>query len=109
MVYDQYFLALLAASVAHGCQHDRHAKNVHEIQSRLQKRQTEAFPPVLGAEESILSGSVDNMTIDSWSYYYTHGLHWAGTNKSMAEWTADHWSSYGFESDLATYCKFENC
>lgn len=103
MGYNHCLLALLAASAALACQHDRHT-NVHGIQDRLQKRQTDAFPPMLTAEEGILSGSIDNTNLDSWSYYYTHGLHWAGVNESMAQWTADHWSSAGFESGLAEYC-----
>lgn len=59
----------------------------------------------LDANEAILSGSIDNSTIETWSYYYTHGLHLAGTNESMAQWTADRWSEYGFDSSLAEYCK----
>lgn len=100
-------LALLAASAAQACQHERHTTTVHGIQDRLQKRQTDVFPPMLTAEQSILSGSIDSTSLDSWSYYYTHGLHWAGTNKSMAQWTADHWNSYGFEASLAEYCRLD--
>jgi N-acetylated-alpha-linked acidic dipeptidase len=62
------------------------------------------IPPVLDANEALLSGSIDNTSLDEWSYYYTHGLHWAGTNKTMAQWTADRWSENGFDTSLAEYC-----
>jgi hypothetical protein len=34
-----------------------------------------------------------------------HGAHLAGQNKTMAQWTADKWSEYGFKSRLDEYCK----
>ncbi|KAL0253100.1 hypothetical protein SLS55_010551 [Diplodia seriata] len=76
--------------------------------SKLAARQEAAFPPVLSETESILVNSFDNTTIDSWSYYYTHGLHVAGTNESVAQWTADKWSSFGIPSSLAEYWTFLN-
>ncbi|KAH7038487.1 glutamate carboxypeptidase II [Macrophomina phaseolina] len=75
---------------------------------RLITRQETAFPPVLSDIESILVNSFDNTTIDEWSYYYTHGLHIAGTNESQAQWTADKWSSFGVPSSLAEYWAFLN-
>ena len=60
---------------------------------------------MLQPNEAILADSFDNVTLDQWSYYYTHGLHLAGTNKSMAQWTADRWAENGFMSGLAEYCK----
>ena len=62
------------------------------------------FPPELTAEESLLVNSFDNASIASSSYYYTHGLHVAGTNRSMAQWTADRWAENGFDSRLVEYC-----
>lgn len=68
------------------------------------KRASEGiFPPELTADEAVLVNSFDNVTISQWSYYYTHGLHLAGTNMSMAQWTADRWAENGFESRLYAY------
>lgn len=61
------------------------------------------FPPVLTSDEAVLVNSFSNTSISDWSYYYTHGLHVAGTNKSMAQWTADRWAENGFESRLYAY------
>jgi hypothetical protein len=36
-----------------------------------------------------------------------HGDHVAGRNESMAQWTADKWTEYGFTSRLDEYCKFK--
>ncbi|KAF2434032.1 glutamate carboxypeptidase 2 [Tothia fuscella] len=49
-----------------------------------------SYPPRLTELEAILVNSFDNASIAASSYYYTHGLHVAGTNKSQAQWTADH-------------------
>ncbi len=72
----------------------------------LQKRQETPFPPVLEPNEAILLNSFDNATIESWSYYYSHGLTLAGTNKSVAQWTADRFSEFGFTAGLAEYCMY---
>ncbi len=73
-------------------------------QSLVRRQDAVAFPPVLDENESILANSFDNTTLDTWSYYYTHGLHLAGTNKTMAQWTADRWNENGFTASLAEYC-----
>src|ERR1700761_6840430 len=70
----------------------------------LQRRTAAPYPPQLTVEESILVNAFDNYSIASSSYFYTHGLHVAGTNESMAQWTADRWSENGFTSRLITYC-----
>ncbi|PWW78581.1 Zn-dependent exopeptidase [Tuber magnatum] len=66
--------------------------------------------PVLGGsnltlaeQEAIITESISNNTIAQWSYYYTHGKHLAGTNKSMAEWTRDKWIENGIPSHLVEY------
>ena len=66
--------------------------------------------PVLGPsgltlpqQETIITESISNTTIAQWSYYYTHGKHLAGTNKSMAEWTRDKWIEYGIPSHIVEY------
>ena len=108
MKCDPCILALLAATAAQACQHDiAHHDRFVGLESRLAKRQDAvAFPPVLEGNEAILSNSFDNASLETWSYYYTHGLHWAGTNKSMAQWTADRWNENGFDASLVQYCKF---
>jgi len=57
----------------------------------------------LAEQETIITESISNTTIAQWSYYYTHGKHLAGTNKSMAEWTRDKWIEYGIPSHLVEY------
>lgn len=93
-------LFLFAAIGAEACQRERVFKR--HAHSYI-KRQA-SFPPVLDANEQILINSFDNTSIAEWSYYYTHGDHVAGRNESMAQWTADKWSSYGFTSRLDEYC-----
>ena len=99
------FVAVLAASAAQACQHELHNPEAFaDLHRSLQKRQ-ESVSLSLDANEAILSNSFDNSSIETWSYYYTHGLHWAGTNKSMAQWTVDRWNENGFDASLAEYCK----
>jgi len=57
----------------------------------------------LAEQETIIAESISNTTIGQWSYYYTHGKHLAGTNKSMAEWTRDKWIEYEIPSHLVEY------
>jgi len=72
--------------------------------AHLHKRQEPAaFPPALDENESLLVNALEAIDIDSWSYYYTHGLHVAGTNESVAQWTADRWAENGFDSRLVSY------
>lgn len=73
-------------------------------QSLVRRQDAVTFPPILDEKESILINSFDNTTLDTWSYFYTHGLHVAGTNKTMAQWTADRWNENGFIANLAEYC-----
>ena len=101
-------LALPAASVL-ACGRDNLHSQVFNPHVALSKRQETTFPPVLDQNEAILLDSFDNATIESWSYYYTHGLHMAGTNKSMAQWTANRWNEYGFTADLDSYCTCSHC
>jgi N-acetylated-alpha-linked acidic dipeptidase len=84
-----------------GVNHLRHTQPV------VNARQDSPLP-VLSEAESLLVNSFDNTSIDSWSYYYTHGYHIAGSNKTMAQWTADQWSSFGVPSSLAEYWTFLN-
>jgi N-acetylated-alpha-linked acidic dipeptidase len=62
----------------------------------------------LTADESLIISTFDAKSIDEWSYYYTHGLHVAGTNRSDAQWTADRFSEAGFVSRIDTYNVFLN-
>jgi N-acetylated-alpha-linked acidic dipeptidase len=101
-------IALILASFAASglaCQHDyNHYDSFQGLQHTLVRRQEATEPLALDANEAILSGSFDNTSLESWSYYYTHGLHWAGTNKSMAQWTVDRWNENGFHARLTEYC-----
>ena len=100
----QYILsALLFAAWVNCCVRD-HA--FHRPRS-LAKRQTTPRVP-LTEDESVLVNSVDNNTLNDWSYYYTHGAHLAGTNQSMAQWTADRWSENGFQARLDEYVTYLN-
>ncbi|KAH9897448.1 glutamate carboxypeptidase [Xylariomycetidae sp. FL2044] len=90
-----WMLALLVAW-ADACARER------PLQPSLVRRQETPLSP-LTPEESILVGSVDTTTIAQWSYYYTHGDHVAGRNKTIADWTVERWAENGWNSSLATY------
>lgn len=62
----------------------------------------------LTSEESILIEAISNTSISEWSYYYTHGLHLAGKNLTMAQWTADRWGENGWNSSLVSYQVYLN-
>ncbi|KAG9185239.1 putative glutamate carboxypeptidase [Alternaria panax] len=97
-------LLALAAIGAQACQRERAFQ--HHPHKHV-KRQS-VFPPALTPDEQILLNSFDSVSISEWSYYYTHGQHLAGQNESMAQWTADKWSEYGFTSRLDEYYVFLN-
>ncbi|KAL2375414.1 hypothetical protein RJZ57_000101 [Blastomyces gilchristii] len=103
-------LSLLAASasVVDACVSDHLMDRSFDTrQLDLVKRDSQPPPPIT-ENESILMNSFDNDTISDWLYYYTHGLHVAGTNKTMAQWTADKWTEFGVPSTLADYHVFLN-
>lgn len=81
----------------HACQRERH---FHTHQHT--KRQASP-PPTLSSDETLIISSFDNNSISDWSYYYTHGDHLAGRNRSQAQWTADRWAEAGFETRLDSY------
>ncbi|KXS97321.1 hypothetical protein AC578_10738 [Pseudocercospora eumusae] len=98
--------AALAAGLSkiagvHGCQRER---NFYSHQQHV-KRQASP-PPELTPDEALIISSFDNNSISDWSYYYTHGDHLAGRNRSQAQWTADRWAEAGFESRLDSYHVF---
>jgi N-acetylated-alpha-linked acidic dipeptidase len=96
-----------AAAVVQACARER---DLFSSGKRVVRRQDAApFPPVLDENESVLVNSFDQTSIATWSYYYTHGLHVAGTNRSMAQYTADRWNENGFTADLAEYCTHVTC
>jgi N-acetylated-alpha-linked acidic dipeptidase len=93
--------ALSLATLVAGCVRERdHSDHFHGIEDRLVKRQSAVE---LTEAESVLLGSIDATDIETWSSYYTHGLHVAGTNESQAQWTADKWAENGFTTSLAQY------
>jgi N-acetylated-alpha-linked acidic dipeptidase len=85
-----------------GCQRERH---FHA--PGLVKRQSTSLESLTPNEQTIVD-SFSNNSIADWSYYYTHGDHVAGRNKSQAQWTADKWSEAGIPSSLAEYTVFLN-
>ena len=98
-------LSLLALSIPLGDACTREHPNRRFLDPHhpdLAKRAAE-FPPVLTDEEAILVNSFDSNSVSDWSYYYTHGLHIAGTNRSMAEWTANKWTEFGVPTSLVSY------
>ncbi|KAF2017339.1 glutamate carboxypeptidase 2 [Aaosphaeria arxii CBS 175.79] len=100
-------ILILAAIGAQACQRERSFKNhLHTHVKRQASNIT--FPPVLDDNERILLDSFDNTSIAEWSYYYTHGDHVAGRNKTMAQWTADKWAEGGFTSRLDEYYVYLN-
>lgn len=99
-------LLLAVAQSTTACQRefpDAHfdAEFVHNIVS-LEAR-AETFPPVWTTNEEILHKSFDNVELETWASYYTHGDHVAGRNKSMAEETAKKWNANGVPSSLVEY------
>ncbi|CZT23232.1 related to glutamate carboxypeptidase II [Ramularia collo-cygni] len=62
----------------------------------------------LTINEDLILKTISNDSIANFSYYYTQGLHLAGTNQSQAQWTADRWSEFGFNSRLDVYNVFLN-
>ena len=100
-------LIILATTIAAGvqaCQRERSALHNHHRSNVKRRDPSVTFPPVLDANEATLVQSFDNTSISTWSYYYTHGYHVAGSNKTMAQWTADRWNEFGLTAGLDEYC-----
>lgn len=97
-------LILLHASAVLGCAKDISGQAIFDPHTALAKRQETQFPPVLDKNEAILVNSFDNASLEDWNYYYAHSYHLAGTNESLAQWTADRWTEFGWTSGLTTYC-----
>lgn len=93
--------AALLATSAVACQHERREHGHHV------KRQSTPQTPLTPDEETLIA-SVSTITLDQWSYYYTHGAHLAGRNLSMAQWTADRWAESGLTSTIIAYDVFIN-
>ncbi|KAI0593257.1 glutamate carboxypeptidase II [Biscogniauxia sp. FL1348] len=93
--------AALLLTCGQACLHE------HQFHRATVKRQ-DTPPTALTPEESILVDSIASTSISEWSYYYTHGYHIAGTNRTMAQWTADRWSENGWDSSLVAYDVFLN-
>ena len=95
---------LLHASSVLACAKDITEGKVFNPHTALKKRQETQFPPVLDDNEAILINSFDNASLETWDSYYAHTYHLAGTNKPLAQWTADRWSDFGWNAGLVTYC-----
>ncbi|KAF2272944.1 glutamate carboxypeptidase 2 [Westerdykella ornata] len=97
-------LVWAAAIGAEACQRER---NFHShSHAKRQDHDTSRAP--LDANEQLLLDSFDATSISTWSYYYTHGAHVAGRNKTQAQWTADKWAEYGWTSRLDEYFVYLN-
>lgn len=57
----------------------------------------------LAQKETIIMGALSSVDISEWSYYYTHGLHLAGTNFSQASWTRDRFVESGIATNIIPY------
>ncbi|OAX79631.1 hypothetical protein ACJ72_06048 [Emergomyces africanus] len=101
------FLAL-SSSLVDACASDHLFQRSFDPRQLGIARRDGQSPPALTDHESILLGSFDNNTISDWEYYYTHGLHVAGTNQTMAEWTVEKWSGFGVPSSLTSYYVYLN-
>lgn len=108
-MYSRSLPLLALLPLGESCTRDFLHKRSFDLLNTLAKRDTPTeFPPVLTDHESILTNSFDANSVDDWSYYYTHGNHIAGLNKSMAEWTAERWTEFGVPSHLAEYHVYLN-
>jgi N-acetylated-alpha-linked acidic dipeptidase len=98
---------IFLSALVYACQRDWDTlhRRIHQnrAQSKHAKRAEVEYPPALSEIESILVNSFDNKSISDWAYYYTHGDHLGGHNKSMAEWTAQKWRDAGIDAQLAEY------
>lgn len=62
----------------------------------------------LAQKETMIMGALSTVDIAQWSYYYTHGLHLAGTNLSQAAWTRDKFVEAGIPSTIIPYNVYLN-
>ncbi|KAF2446837.1 N-acetylated-alpha-linked acidic dipeptidase-like protein 2 [Karstenula rhodostoma CBS 690.94] len=97
---------LAAVTGVHACQKEITPRHPQRHSKRQSANAT--FPPALDPNEQIIVNSFDNTTISTWSYYYGHGAHLAGTNETIAQWTADRWAENGFTSRLEEYYVYLN-
>lgn len=93
---------LLLPTGLDACQQERHFHH-----DGLSKR-TITPRAALSSNEELIVSSFDNNSISDWSYYYTHGNHIAGINKTMAQWTADRWAEAGLQTRLDGYHVYLN-
>jgi N-acetylated-alpha-linked acidic dipeptidase len=97
-----FLVAVLLATGLEACQRQRHFHNVDHRKRSITPRQA------LTDDEALIISTFDAKEISDWSYYYTHGAHVAGTNRSQAQWTADRFSEAGWVSRIDTYNVFLN-
>ncbi|KAL5385663.1 hypothetical protein PMIN06_004956 [Paraphaeosphaeria minitans] len=97
------FFGDLADACQKNCDALARCSHHHQEYNRRAKRAEVEYPPSLSETESVLVNSFDNKSISEWSYYYTHGDHLGGHNKSMAQWTAQKWRHAGFDSWLEEF------
>ncbi|EEH17369.1 hypothetical protein PABG_07365 [Paracoccidioides brasiliensis Pb03] len=103
-----FSLLALSSSLVDACQRDHIYRRSLEPHNLDLAKRNDKSPQALTKHELIILKSFDSNSISDWSYYYTHGLHVAGTNKTMADWTVEKWSGFGVPSSLASYYVYLN-
>ncbi|KAI1326168.1 Zn-dependent exopeptidase [Xylariaceae sp. FL0255] len=76
--------------------HDGHPHRGHRKHFKYEKLQ------------EILLDTPDASKASEWSKYYTAGPHLAGKNLSQAEWTRDHWNTWGVNASIVAYDTYIN-
>ena len=102
------FPALLLACERHIPAFETTQQLLARYGSSVPQKRAEPFPPKWTANEELIHKSFDNVELETWLSYYTHGDHVAGHNKSMAEETARKWNENGVPTSLAEYEVFLN-
>ncbi|KAF5506389.1 putative glutamate carboxypeptidase [Colletotrichum siamense] len=83
--------------------HKRISDHKHHDHGHKKRDLAVEYPPSLTEHESILVNSFDSKALDDWSYYYTHGDHLGGHNRTMAEWTQEQWTNAGWDAHIEEY------
>ncbi len=78
------FLLLVHIALAGACQRDFSHAHIDDIATEELATRGSSLVPSLTDNEAILANAIDNVSLSTWSSYYTHGDHLAGQNKSMA-------------------------
>ncbi|KAK2748781.1 hypothetical protein FQN57_000362 [Myotisia sp. PD_48] len=106
MILKTLSLVALATALVDACVLE---EATHEFNPALLTRRSRTPQrPHLSKHERVMVDSFSSTTVDDWSYYYTHGLHIAGMNRTQAQWTADKWAEFGVPSSVVSYHTYLN-